>query len=122
MPLLESPMLHRLERFLDATSFRHNVIVNNMANADTPGYKTQDVDFRQTLAEMMGGGQPGVMTASFSPSAHSVKGLSERPDGNNVSLEREGLLLAENQLQYRLGIQLLRGNVRQIQSAINEGR
>ena len=122
MPLLDTTLSRGLERWLDATSLRHNVIVNNMANVDTPGYKTQDVAFRQTMAEALSGSEPGAETVAFQPTAHTVRGLIERPDGNNVSLERESLLLAENQLQYRMGIQLLRGAMRQIQTAINEGR
>jgi flagellar basal-body rod protein FlgB len=122
LPWLEAPLARRLEQWLDVTAFRHNVIVANMANVDTPGYKTQDVDFRAALASAMGGELPGLQTVAAHPAAREVKGLVERPDGNNVSLERESLLLAENQLQYRIGIALLRGQMRQIQSAINEGR
>ena len=53
--------------------------------------------------------------------AHPVFGLLARPDGNNVSLEREGLLLAETQLRYNLGVQLLRDTFHMISSAIHEG-
>ena len=45
----------------------------------------------------------------------------ERPDGNNVSLDREGLLLAKTQLQYQLAIQLVKGEFHQMLSAINGG-
>ena len=50
-----------------------------------------------------------------------MQGLSERPDGNNVSLERESLLLAETQLRFNLGIQLLRNEFHNLSTAINEG-
>jgi flagellar basal-body rod protein FlgB len=46
----------------------------------------------------------------------------ERPDGNNVSLERESLLLAQTQLQFRAGVRLLRAEFRLLLTAINEGR
>jgi flagellar basal-body rod protein FlgB len=45
----------------------------------------------------------------------------ERPDGNNVSLDREGLLLAETQMQFGLGVQLLQHEFHMVLSAINEG-
>jgi len=46
----------------------------------------------------------------------------ERPDGNNVSVERESLLLAQTQLQFRTGVELLRSEFRRLQMAINEGK
>jgi len=51
----------------------------------------------------------------------SVPGLLERPDGNNVSLDREGLLMAETQMQFGLGIQLLQHEFHNLLSAINGG-
>ncbi len=57
-----------------------------------------------------------------SPHVQEVKGLIERPDGNNVSLERETLALAQVQLQYRAGVELLRNEIHTLQSAINEGK
>jgi flagellar basal-body rod protein FlgB len=51
-----------------------------------------------------------------------VKGLIERPDGNNVSLERETMALARVQLQYKTGVELLRNELHMLQSAINEGK
>ena len=51
----------------------------------------------------------------------NVKGLLERPDGNNVNLDRESLLLAQTQLQYQMGIQLVKSQFHQLLSAINGG-
>jgi flagellar basal-body rod protein FlgB len=88
-----------------------------MANVDTPGYHTKDLDFRSELMRASGS-QEG---ESFLPVARSVPGLLERPDGNNVSLDREGLLLAETQMQFGLGIQLLQHEFHGLLSAINGG-
>ena len=57
-----------------------------------------------------------------SPHVQEVKGLIERPDGNNVSLDRETMALAQVQLQYRAGVELLRNEIHMVQSAINEGK
>ena len=51
----------------------------------------------------------------------NVSGLMERPDGNNVSVERESLLLAEAQMKFNVGVQLLRQQFRIISLAINSG-
>jgi flagellar basal-body rod protein FlgB len=105
-----------LEKALDVTSQRHKLVVANMANVDTPGYHTKDLDFRSELRRAEADGE-----SNFLPVARSVPGLLERPDGNNVSLDREGLLLAETQMQFGLGIQLLQHEFHQLLSAINEG-
>ena len=59
--------------------------------------------------------------ASYAPVARPVRGLLERPDGNNVSLERESLLLAETQMKFNLGVQLLKDQFHEISQAINSG-
>jgi flagellar basal-body rod protein FlgB len=51
-----------------------------------------------------------------------VNGLIERPDGNNVSLDREGMLLAQTQLQYKGAIELIRAEFRRLLGAINDGK
>ena len=78
-------------------AFRQRVIASNLANVDTPGYKTRDIDFRGALAEA--GAGDGV---EMVPVARKLPGLIERPDGNNVSADREGLLLASTQLRFSL--------------------
>jgi flagellar basal-body rod protein FlgB len=67
----------------------------------------------------MEGGQ--LLSASFSPVVHQVRGLMERPDGNNVSIERESLLLADAQMKYNLGVQLLKDEFHTISLAISSG-
>ncbi len=52
---------------------------------------------------------------------HQVRGLIERPDGNNVSVERESLLLAESQMKFNLGVQLLKDQFHLVGTAINSG-
>ena len=118
MPTIDSPMLNTLAHFLDVTSFRHTLIASNMANIDTPGYRTRDINFLQELRRAT----TGLEWAVFTPAARQVQGLTERPDGNNVSLERESLLLAESQLRFRIGIEVLRSEFRQFSLAINEGK
>ena len=118
MNWIETPTMQRVEHYLDLVTFRHELISSNLANVDTPGYRTQDVDFESEMrrAEQRLEGDP------VSPHVQEVKGLIERPDGNNVSLERETMALAQVQLQYRAGVELLRNEIHMLQSAINEGK
>ena len=116
---VSTPMMNLLEKVLDVTSQRHKLVVANMANIDTPGYRTKDMDFRSELRRAVAAGTTD--EPDFLPVARSVPGLLERPDGNNVSMDREGLLLAETQMQFGLGIQLLQHEFHNLMSAINEG-
>jgi len=106
-----------LERFLEVTGDREQIIAANMANVDTPDYHTRDINFKQAL--LRASNDSG--EAQFSPAVSAVHSLLERPDGNNVDLDREGLLLAQSQLQYQMGTQLIKAHFHQLLSAINGG-
>lgn len=102
-----------LESYLDLLSVRQKLMATNIANADTPGYKTRDVDFQSEFQNMLQGGQPH---------ATEVAGLKTNNDGNNVSLDREARLLSENALRFSAVSQILRGRISILKSAINEGK
>lgn len=118
-----TPVMQQLETFLGLTNRRQTVIASNMANIDTPGYRTEDVDFVKEMQKAMrsGLGSNGDATGegSLHVAVHSVPGLLERPDGNNVNMDRESTLLAESQLQYQVATQLLKQRFHQLLSAIN---
>jgi flagellar basal-body rod protein FlgB len=107
------PIAHSLERYMDVLSARQRLVASNIANADTPGYKTQDVDFQTEFRSLVEGGTPHPV---------EVAGLQTRNDGNNVNLDREARLLAENALRFNLASNLLRSEIRMVRSAIQEGR
>ena len=58
----------------------------------------------------------------MAPVAHTVRGLLQRPDGNKVSMDREGLLMAETQMQFRMGVQFIRSEFHRLVTAINKGK
>jgi flagellar basal-body rod protein FlgB len=99
-----------LSRYMSYLSARQEVIAANIANADTPGYRTRDVETQ--------------FSAAFSEAQDSIEvpGLVTRNDGNNVSMDREARLLAENTVRFNLAAQVLRGNLKSIRNAIEEGR
>lgn len=102
-----------LGSFLTYLSRRQEVIASNIANADTPGYRTLDVAQPSAFASVFG---------QVAPQAEEAPGLPARNDGNNVSMDREARLLAENTLKFNLATQMLRGEFKDIRSAIEEGR
>ncbi len=119
------PELSVVESYLRLAANREQIISANMANVDTPGYHTRDLDFQHELNRAIS--TPMMQTADGSgtlqllPVIRQVPGLMERPDGNNVNLDREGILMAETQLQYELGIQLIKERFHQTLSAISGG-
>jgi flagellar basal-body rod protein FlgB len=124
--MMNDATVEALSRFLDVDVARYKLIAANLANIDTPRYHTRDLDFRAELRRAATGASgfesPGELSpASFTPVVRPVRGLMERPDGNNVSVEREGLLLAETQMKYNLGVQLLKDEFHSISQAINSG-
>lgn len=120
--LLNTQQVENVSRFLDVLAFRNQLIASNIANIDTPGYRTLDINFRQELQRAQNESSPQKFgLTSFSPAVRQVRGLMERPDGNNVSLDRESLLLADVQLRYNTAVQLLRAEFHRLSSAIHEG-
>jgi flagellar basal-body rod protein FlgB len=101
-----------LGRFLSYLSARQEVISANIANADTPGYKTKDVEteFSAAFAE--------ARDAAFS----EVPGLTAKNDGNNVNIDREARLLSETTIRFNLAAQIIRTDIKNIRAAIEEGR
>ena len=121
--MMNDPVISSSTRFLDMSVFRSGLILSNMANIDTPGYQARDINFRQELKRASDDDEEGnpMETVSLVPVVHTVRGLIERPDGNNVNLERESMLLADTQLRFDTGVQLLRDRFRMLSSAIHEG-
>lgn len=119
---LSSAMSEALGRYLDLASDQMKITAANMANVDTPDYKTEGFDFEQEFARQLNA-NPLTLGANglgeLDPQISIVNGLVARPDGNNVSMDREGLELAKAQLRFRLGIQLIKGEFSQVMSAIH---
>ena len=99
-----------LDKAMDASWLRNEAISNNLANADTPGYKRQDVNFETQLAKALRSSRYKTMDAKvadekmnrLNPIAYTdYAGFSYRIDGNNVDPDTEGVYLAKNQVVYQ---------------------
>jgi flagellar basal-body rod protein FlgB len=119
---MATPVAQALNRYLDLSSLELKVTAQNMANIDTPGYRTMGFDFAaemksslDSLNQEEGSGPSGPATQPG-----LVSGLLERPDGNNVSVDREGMKMAEAQLQFRTGAELLKHEFTRVMDAIHE--
>jgi flagellar basal-body rod protein FlgB len=105
-------LTNSLERYMDVLSARQKVVASNIANADTPGYKTKDLNFQSELRAAL---SPEVMP-------FEVGGLPVKNDGNNVNLDREARLLSENAMRFSFASALMRSQIQSIKEAINEGK
>ncbi len=124
-----TPLADVLSRYLDLTGVQFKLTASNAANIDTPNYHTMGIDFASEFAsaasealnsrqaEDAGTPQLGL---KHTPHILAVDGLLERPDGNNVSMDREGLQMGEEQLKYKTGIEILRTQFTEVLNAIQE--
>ena len=101
-----------VEQYMNLVSARQKLVSSNIANADTPGYQTKDIDFSAELANQMSGSQPNVI---------EVSGLKNKNDGNNMDMDREARLLAENALRFSVASNLAHSEISTLRTAINEG-
>jgi flagellar basal-body rod protein FlgB len=108
--------LQQLQGYLQAVTDRQQQITSNIANVDTPGYHGKDVDFQAEMRQIMSGNNG----PQLQPAAQEEQGLIERPDGNNVDIDRESLILAQTQLQFQLGAQLVKSQFHTLLTAIKE--
>jgi flagellar basal-body rod protein FlgB len=122
-----------LEAALNFRLMNQNVIASNIANADTPGYKAQKVEFEDALRDALNvSGRLQMETSSpdhFSKAepGHIDPEIYDNPngnvhlDGNTVDRNAEQVAMAENQIQYDSAAELLRRKLGMIKYAISEG-
>jgi flagellar basal-body rod protein FlgB len=113
MPGMLGPVGDRIEHYMNLLSARQKLVASNIANVDTPGYQTKDIDFQFEFMSAMNG---------EAPQAIEVRGLKVHNDGNNVSLDREARLLAENAMRFNMAATALKSQVRILKNAIEEGK
>ncbi|MBE3518703.1 MAG: flagellar basal body rod protein FlgB [Firmicutes bacterium] len=118
-----------LARALDASWTRHEFLASNLANADTPGFKRQDIDFQSYLQSAL---RPGITVSTTHPRHISSSGhrplyvtrdsSSLTPDGNNVDVDREMAEVSANALYYTAVLRQLGEHMSMLRRAITEGR
>lgn len=114
---ITTPLADQLGRYMDLAAAQLKVTATNMANVDTPGFQTQGFDFGTEMRRALTG-RAGA-AESEAPPLQDVDGLLARPDGNNVSMDREGLKMAEAQLEFRTGVELAKREYARVLDAIH---
>jgi flagellar basal-body rod protein FlgB len=114
---IETTLSDQVARYLDLAASQAKLTAQNMANVDTPGYKALGMDFETEMRDAMASVAQGRDGRAVHVGLED--GLIARPDGNNVSMDRESLNLAEAQLKFRTGVAVLRQQYQMVMDAIH---
>jgi len=131
-------MIGLMDASMSLASHRQTLVASNLANVDTPGYRTRDFSFEGALQNALkaqeGQNSPShslrltqaghlqVGIATFTPAIENPNSPNwERNDGNDVSLDRENMLLARTQQTYQMASQFMQSELRRLYYAIREG-
>jgi flagellar basal-body rod protein FlgB len=108
-----------LERAISGASMRQSVLANNLANAETPGFRRMDVDFHDSLAQAMKTSDAAAIeSTNFTPHQDQQ---SMRADGNGVDVDTESAAMAKNGLEYEALVSVDKARIQIIQSAMGVG-
>ena len=114
---VETRLGDQLARYMDLATSEVKLTAANMANIDTPGYRAVGLDFEAEMREAIQGVDGGLEPRQAR--VREVDGLISRPDGNDVSMDREGLNLAQAQLRFKTGVALLHVQNQTVMDAIH---
>ncbi len=107
-----------LARSLDLRTQAQTVISSNIANADTPGYQAQEIDFEKALAKAVDSGEdPSHVRGEIYNQSNNVV----REDGNTVDRDSEMMKLYENQLLFTAAADMVKKKLALLKYAISDG-
>jgi len=132
--IFERMSVDKLAAGLDTASVKNNVIAENIANIDTPGYKAKDLKFFEVMGEVMGTGKklplartdekhlpPADRVADPFAFIYQQNNPSVRNDGNDVNIDYEMSQMAENSIRYNMLADMTAGKFTKLKSII-QGR
>lgn len=126
---MDAPALDRitnlLSQFLDVHSRRAQIVASNLANADTPGFRAQELDFSDYLKQARDEAlTPGSMSGEREDTPRVVAQVTRVVglDGNNVDPGQEMASLSNAGMNYLTGTTMLQSRIRTLRTAIREGK
>lgn len=132
--MLETKLVNVLNQAMNGSSVKNSVISNNIANVNTPGFKKSSASFQHELAESLNQGSrlalkrtsvkhlPGSPSGEVAVNVSEIDNTSLRTDGNNVDIDMELALLAENNIYFNGLADLLSSQLALLRTSITEGR
>lgn len=112
---------------LSARDQRASQLANNLANADTPNFKAQDIDFNELLTATMAGNSQQIKTTSpqhmslngeFSPHLKYRNAAHVSLDGNTVDKDMETVEFSKNALHYQASLNFLNSKIKSMMTAL----
>ncbi len=127
-------MIQTMDRGMTLASQRQTLIASNLANLDTPGYRTRDFSFEGAMKVAIAGQiSPNTMATTHPmhlqgstslahpPTTDALLPTAERNDGNDVSLDRENMLLSRTQATYTAASTFMQVELRKLHTLIRDG-
>ncbi|MFP4457613.1 MAG: flagellar basal body rod protein FlgB [Clostridia bacterium] len=117
-----------LQKSLQGLNKRNDLLASNIANLDTPGYKSKDLNFEQTMKRHLSTNKNGLTTVKQNNSMFSqfsIKdkvGLNEDITGNNVDVDKEMVALTENKMKHDLVVEAVRSNLKLYNIIVDSSR
>lgn len=137
--MFEGSTIPVLEQVVQFAETRHGVLAGNIANLDTPGYKTRDLSpklFQEKLKSAIAsrdlrqdglqGDSPGLLAGADGVEIDQLSDVDEsfrgmlRHDGTDVSIEKQVAEISKNQAMHNLAVSLLSSQFRLLKTAISE--
>jgi flagellar basal-body rod protein FlgB len=119
---LFDPTLMGLQRAMSGAQMRQELLANNLANANTPGFRRSDLDFHAALAQAFGNGASASSPSSANVAATQFQAVQDggqmRADGNDVDVDSEMSKLAQNSLDYQSLVSAMSARVKILETAI----
>lgn len=126
MDWMDSVSTSILNKDLDGLWERQRAISDNIANYETPGYKTKNVSFEGQLESQVAGGgtRSGLINNidGIEPETSVSDSNTYRADGNGVDLEEQNIDLARTEINYMYSLQEISDSFTRLSKAINGGK
>lgn len=130
---MSSPYISIMENALSASSLRHQVISNNIANVNTPGFKKSQVTFEDELKEALESKNsilartherhyPFAGKTAISAKINNISETRMRVDGNNVDIDEEMAQMAKNNIYYNALVQKVQNYFSNLKTAVSGGK
>lgn len=117
--MLDDQRMALLARLMDVSVLRAQVHAGNIANQNTPGYRTKEVAFDDAFQAALADGD-GSSATTLEPEVIEPHNTPMQADGNDVSLSAEIMGSAKNQTLYNSYIAMMRGKMRLLNIAAGQ--
>jgi len=117
-------------KVLDLLADRHKILAGNIANINTPGYRTKDINFQDVLGRVIAAKQESLEQAASSNIQEALKDINyevddinaggEDPNANDVDIDKEMVKLTTNTLLYKAYVQVMLMELKHINMAVKE--